>query len=80
MMRTTLDIDEPVLQELKSLQREEKVSLGQLASRLLASALASEAETSKVLPRPAWCSRPMGAKVDIDDKDAVHAILDSERP
>ena len=36
MPRTTLNIDEPILQELKRLQKEEKKSLGGLVSDLLA--------------------------------------------
>ena len=38
-MRTTLDIDDPVLRELKQLQTKEGKSLGRLVSDLLARAL-----------------------------------------
>jgi hypothetical protein len=73
-MRTTVDIEDTVLEELRALQRREGVTLGALASRLLAEALAQT-------PRPqapplAWTSKSMQALVDLDDKDVVYAILD----
>lgn len=74
-MRTTLDIDQPILKELKRRGKVEGKSLGTLASELLAQAL--------VTPRPGaahapftWSSRPMGAKVDIADKDALYKVMD----
>jgi hypothetical protein len=41
-MRTTLDLEKPVLEGLKRLQKEEKLPLGKIASRLLAEALAGK--------------------------------------
>ena len=78
MMRTTLDLDAPVLKELRELQRREGGTLGALASRLLAEAFARR-------PRPvarsfAWTARPMGALVDLSDKDVVYSILDRPDP
>ena len=40
LMRTTLDIDDPILLALKSLARARGTSMGKLASELLAKALA----------------------------------------
>jgi hypothetical protein len=75
MPRTTLDIDATVLEQLKERQRVEGKSLGQLASELLAGALADPRPDRR--PEPlAWTSRRMGARVDLEDKDAVHAALD----
>jgi hypothetical protein len=76
-MRTTVDIDLPVLRDLKRLQKRENKSLGQLVSELLASALAakSAARPSKSPPF-AWISRKMSARVDLADKDALYAVLD----
>ena len=74
-MRTTVDIEAPVLKELREIQRREGVTLGTLVSRLLAEALSRQPRR----PRPPafrWTSRPMGALVDLTDKDAVYAILD----
>jgi hypothetical protein len=77
-MRTTVDLDAPILRELKRLQRVEKKSLGRLVSDLLAQALA--ARKTGPTPTPfAWTSQPMGARVDLRDKDAVHAVLDRDR-
>lgn len=75
MPRTTLDIDAAVLRELKRRQQHEKKTLGELASELLAKALAEE--TADPYPAPLnWTSKALGLKVDLEDKDAVWAILD----
>lgn len=77
-MRTTLDIDGTVLEQLRRRQRREGKSLGQLASELLAHALAMTEDD-----RPAaaldWTVAPMQARVDLEDRDAVQRILDAER-
>lgn len=75
MMRTTLDIEAPVLKQLRELQRREGGTLGELVSRLLAEALALR---PKRPPAPAfeWHARPMRARVDLEDKEALYAILD----
>ena len=74
-MRTTLDLDSPILQELRRLQKREGGTLGSLASNLLAESLARRARRT---PKPAfkWTARPMRATVDLADKEAVHALLD----
>ena len=74
-MRTTLDIEAPVLKEVRELQRREGGTLGDLVSRLLAEALARRPKRP-VAPALEWTSRPMGALVDLADKDVVYAILD----
>ena len=74
-MRTTLDIDDPVLRELKRLQAKEGKSLGRLVSDLLARALKENA-ASRSAPPPAWIAKPMGARVDLSDKEAVFRALD----
>lgn len=75
MARTTLDIDASVLRELKRRQLQERKTLGQLASELLAKALAEEARAEERAPFT-WTSKPLGLKVDLEDKEAVWAILD----
>lgn len=74
MMRTTLDIEGPVLKELRSIQKREGGSLGALVSRLLAGALARQGRPATKPFR--WTARPMRARVDVADKDALYAILD----
>ncbi len=78
-MRTTLDLDSSVLAQLKEHQRRQKnKTLGQLASELLAKALAQESEESAIEPL-AWTAQPMQARVDLADSDAVQRILDEDR-
>ena len=74
-MRTTVDIDRPVLAELKRLQREQGKSLGRLISDLLARALRERKTASAAAPRVRWISQAMGARVDLADKDAVYAAM-----
>jgi hypothetical protein len=76
-MRTTIDIDDPILKDLKRLQRREGKSLGRLVSDLLARSLA-DARTSSPPDAPSlrWISRPMRARVDLADKDAVWRAMD----
>lgn len=74
-MRTTIDIDQPILKELKRRGRVEGKSLGRLASELLAQALVKPGHAEAPSPFK-WSSRPMGAKVDIADKDALFKALD----
>jgi hypothetical protein len=49
--------------------------LGQLASELLAQALAAERD-SQPLPPLRWTAKPLGLKVDLEDKEALWRILD----
>lgn len=78
-MRTTIDIDDPVLREIKALHEREGRSMGAIVSELLAEALARR-RPSRAKPSFRWTSRPMKALVDIADKEAVHAILDADTP
>lgn len=77
MSRTTLDIDKPILEEVKRLQNKEKKSMGRIVSDLLADALASRRK-AKTTTRFKWNDRAMGAKVDLADKDALYQVLDRE--
>jgi hypothetical protein len=79
MARTTLDIETPLLKELKQLQKQEGRSLGKIVSQLLAEALARR-KTNPAPARLRWVSRPMHALVDLADKEAVHTILDRPDP
>lgn len=78
-MRTTLNIDTPVLEELKRLQMSQKgkaVPLGRLVSELLTEALARRGTEVAENPGFHWFSKSMGARVDLDDKESVYAELD----
>ena len=74
-MRTTLDIDDPVLRELKRRQAKEEKSLDRLASDLLARALKDDAMHAGA-PPPAWIAKPMGARVNLSDTETVRRVLD----
>jgi len=74
-MRTTLDIEAPVLKDLRELQQREGGTLGELVSRLVAEALARRPKKPSP-PVFEWVAKPMGALVDLADKDVVYAILD----
>ena len=76
-MRTTLDIATPILQELKSIQKVEGGSLGELVTGLLAEGLQARC-ADQTDPELDWISRPMGARVDLADKEAVYAIIDDD--
>lgn len=74
-MRTTLNIDDPLLKELKRLQAQQGKSLGRLVSDLLAQALSSAAERP-AQTRMEWIAKPMNARMDLSDKEAVWRALD----
>lgn len=72
--RTTLNLDPSVLNELRERSARERKSIGELASQLLARELREE-------PQPAapfsWVSRDLGKPaVDLEDKEALRAVLD----
>ena len=69
MPRTTIDIDAHVLRKLKKRQRLEGKSLGSVVSELLAASLKDQPEPDR--GRLRWKTARMGARVDLDDKDAL---------
>jgi hypothetical protein len=77
-MRTTLDIDDPILREIKAIHEKEGRSMGSVVSELLAEAL-SRRRPSRTRPPFRWISRPMKSLVDLTDKEAVYAALDADR-
>jgi hypothetical protein len=77
-MRTTVDIDDPILKDLKKIQEKEGKSLGRLISDLLARAI-GERKSSKASVKPArWISKAMGARVDLADREALYAAMEQE--
>lgn len=76
IMRTTIDIDDPILRDLKRLQQREGNSLGRLVSDLLAQALAARRAGPAEPARFEWASKALGARVDLRDKDALLDALD----
>ena len=80
-MRTTVDIADPILDEVKRLKEKEEKTRGEVVSELLAVGLATR--RASVKKRKAakfwWPSQAMGPKVDLDDKEALWAIFDAEQ-
>ena len=76
-MRTTIDIDDPVLKELKRLQRSERKSLGRLVSDLLAESLSQRRSRQPPPPPFKWTAKRMAARVDLADKHALMEALDA---
>jgi hypothetical protein len=76
-MRTTIDIDDPILREVKAIHEREGRSMGAVVSELLAEALVSR-RPGRAKRSFRWTSRPMKALVDLGDKDAVYEALDVE--
>jgi len=78
MSRTTLNLDASVLRELRRRGARERKSMGQVASEVLARALA-EADPAPVQDFD-WISRDLGRPtIDLEDAAAVRAAL-GERP
>ena len=73
IMRTTVNLDPSILAELKQRGRREGKSLGRVVSELLAKELGGEAPPP---PEPfSWYARPMAARIDLDDSEAVRRTL-----
>ena len=78
MARTTIDIDNPILKEIKNLQKKDGRSIGKIVSQLLAEALNQHNTTAKA-HRFKWAARPMRALLDLSDKDTLYKILDKSK-
>ena len=79
IMRTTVNIAAPILEELRQIWKRDGGTLGDLVSGLLAEGLRLR-RAGPVRNELDWTSQPMHARVDLEDKDAVFAILDDDRP
>jgi len=76
MARTTINIEDPLLHELKKLQKMEGKSLGRVVSEMVALGLESRKSSAQEPVEFHWLARPLGARVDLNDKDALYALLD----
>jgi hypothetical protein len=75
MPRTTLDIDASILLELRRRGERERKSMGQVASELLAAALAEDRQPAAGDFR--WTTADLGAPlVDLEDKEALRRVID----
>lgn len=74
-MRTTVDIDDTILNEVKELQIKEGRSMSAVVSELLADAISRR---KRPLPpsKFQWKSKHMNTLVNLADKEEVYAVLD----
>jgi len=72
-VRTTLDLDPAVLEELKRRRNVEGKPIGVIASELLSQALSAQPQGR---PDFVWTSQSLEVRVDIEDKDALWRALD----
>ena len=77
-MRTTVDIDDPVLKDLKKIQQKDGRSLGRLISDLLAQALGERKSAKNPAKARQWISKTMGARVALEDHDALYSAMEQE--
>lgn len=75
-MRTTINIDTPILKELKELRSKEKKPLGRLVSDLLAEALANRQTGQSRSRKFRWASQEMKPMIDLSDKEALFSALE----
>jgi hypothetical protein len=76
MARTTIELDEPILRDLKRLQRREGRSLDRLVSELLAKALRRRKSPECQPVHFRWVPQSMRARVEPWNKRGLHAALD----
>ena len=79
MPRTTFDLDPSVLDQLRRRATHEGKSMGQVASEMLAPALAEGEQRPEARPLR-WTTRKMGTpKIDLEDKETLWLSLDREQ-
>jgi len=80
IMRTTIDLDPTIVKELKRRSRGAGKSMGQLASELLATSLREPGVRSADALGLSWIAKDLGRPlVDLEDKEAVRALLEGPR-
>ena len=79
-MRTTLNIDDPILKQLRRLRERDGKSMGRLVSDLLAQSLASHHAPTRRPPVLKWITQPMDARIDVSDRHTVLDAMGDVRP
>ena len=77
-MRTTLDIDGPILADLRRLGKAEHIPMGRLVSELLGRALREAMPRRPVHLEFKWIDKPMDAKVDLADREALYEAMEGK--
>jgi hypothetical protein len=77
IMRTTVDIADPALEDVRRAQERQGKTLGQVVSKLLPGVLAARREAKE--PREfRWVAKHLGTGIDLWDKDALWTALNRE--
>ena len=76
MARTTINIEDPLLRELKKIQDKEGKSLGALVSEMITLGLVARREISSKATTFDWIARPLGARVDFNDKETLNRLME----
>ena len=74
-MRITIDIAKPVAIELQQFKTRNGGTVSDVVNALLAEALTPR-RSENTVPKVEWFSRPMRARVNLAEKDAVCALAD----
>ena len=77
MAMPLVHIEPTVLRQLEEIQREEGKPLERVVTELLTDALSRRKGTLQTAELD-WISKPMGARFDLSDKEALFAALDQE--
>ena len=77
-MRTTVDIDDPILKDLKKIQQKEGKSLGRMISDLLAKAIAERKSPKASAKSVRWISKAMGVRFELEDREALYAAMEQK--
>ncbi|MFZ4394210.1 MAG: hypothetical protein ACOYOU_01130 [Kiritimatiellia bacterium] len=77
-MRTTLDIDAPVLADLKRLGQARHIPMGRLVSEMLGRTLRETTRHQSAPAKLVWIAKPMTAKVDLADREALYEAMDGK--
>ena len=79
IMRTTVDTADPILEDVRRVQREEEKPLGAVVTELLAEGLAARrGRRGPALEPFEWPAQDLRPRIDLDDKETVRKILDAE--
>jgi hypothetical protein len=79
-MRTTVDIEDAILKDLKKIQQQEGNSLGRLISNLLAQALGERKSAGGSAKPKRWIAKPMGARINLADREALYTAIEQKPP
>ena len=75
-----MNIDDPIMKDLKRIQQNEGKSLGRVVSDLLAQAIGERKTAKTSTKHPRWISKPMNARIDLADREALYAAMEKGLP